>query len=57
MQAHIRYTADTGKPLVNETFGPNNIRRRSSGTEEKRKMLVSDARQSGCSLERKRLRA
>jgi hypothetical protein len=52
MEAHISYTADSGELLVNETFGPNNILRRSSGTEEKRKMLVSNARQSDCSLER-----
>ena len=32
MQAEIIYTADTGEKLVNETFGPNNIRRRTSGT-------------------------
>jgi hypothetical protein len=31
MHAHISYTADTGEKLVNETFGPNNIRRRGSG--------------------------
>ena len=34
MQAGIRYTVPTGEQLVNETFGPNNIRRRSAGTEE-----------------------
>jgi len=34
MQAGIRYTAATGEKLVNETFGPNNIRRRTAGTEE-----------------------
>ena len=33
-EAEIPYTADTGEKLVNETFGPNNIRRRSSGTIE-----------------------
>jgi hypothetical protein len=52
MEAHISYTADSGEPLVNETFGPNNIRRRSLGTEEKRKIFIADARQSDCSLER-----
>src|SRR3989475_12592235 len=31
--AEIVYTVDTGEKLVNETFGPNNIRRRTSGTE------------------------
>jgi hypothetical protein len=34
MQAGIRYTVATGEKLVNETFGPNNIRRRASGTEQ-----------------------
>jgi hypothetical protein len=34
MQAGIRYTIPTGEKLVNETFGPNNIRRRTAGTEE-----------------------
>src|ERR671927_356225 len=34
MQAEITYTRDTGEKLVNETYGPNNIRRRTSGTEE-----------------------
>ena len=34
MQAGIRYTAATGEKLVNETFGPNNIHRKTSGTEE-----------------------
>jgi hypothetical protein len=34
MQAGIRYTVATGEKLVNETFGPNNIRRRTAGTEE-----------------------
>ena len=52
MQAHICYTVDTGELLVNETFGPNNIRRRSLGTEEKRKMPISNGRESDCSLER-----
>jgi hypothetical protein len=52
MEAHISYTADTGEPLVNETYGPNNIRRRSVGTEEKRKVVISNGRESDCSLER-----
>ena len=30
----IPYTVDTGEKLVNETFGPNNIRRRRGGTED-----------------------
>src|SRR3954449_2192684 len=35
MQAEITYTRDSGEKLVNETFGPNNIRRRTSGSERK----------------------
>jgi hypothetical protein len=42
--AEIPYTADTGEKLVNETFGPNNIRRRSSGTLEWRRVNVRDGR-------------
>jgi hypothetical protein len=52
MEAHISYTADTGEALVNETFGPNNIRRRSSGSEDKRKVLISNGRSGALSLER-----
>ena len=44
MAAEITYTADSGEKLVNETFGPNNIRRRSSGTEERRQVDVQDGR-------------
>ena len=44
IQAEIPYTVDTGETLVNETFGPNNIRRRTSGTEERRTMAVQDGR-------------
>lgn len=42
--AQIPYTADTGEKLVNETFGPNNIRRRSSGTLEWRQVPVHNGR-------------
>jgi len=42
--ADILYTVDTGEKLVNETFGPNNIRRRSSGAQEARKVTIDDAR-------------
>ncbi|MGH8741622.1 MAG: CmcJ/NvfI family oxidoreductase [Burkholderiales bacterium] len=52
MQAHISYTADTGEILVNETFGPNNIRRRSSGTQEMRSVSIADGRAEQLSLER-----
>lgn len=44
MAAEITYTADTGEPLVNETYGPNNIRRRASGTDERRPVEVRDGR-------------
>jgi hypothetical protein len=52
MHAHISYTADTGEKLVNETFGPNNIRRRTSGKADLREVLVSNAREVDLSLER-----
>jgi hypothetical protein len=42
--AEIPYTADTGETLVNETFGPNNIRRRRTGAVDWRRMEVRDAR-------------
>jgi len=44
VQAEIRYTADTGEKLVNETFGPNNIRRRTTGAEEPHRVEIRDAR-------------
>jgi hypothetical protein len=46
MRAEIRYTLDTGEKLVNETFGPNNIRRRASGAEDLRTVEIGDARVS-----------
>ena len=46
MAAEITYTVDSGEKLVNETFGPNNIRRRSSGSEERREVDVQDGRPS-----------
>lgn len=54
LSAEIPYTADTGEKLVNETFGPNNIRRRSSGTIEWRGVEIRNARPraSRLSLER-----
>ena len=42
--AEIMYTVDSGEKLVNETFGPNNIRRRSSGTQEAKKVTIGDGR-------------
>src|SRR6266581_2742726 len=43
--AEITYTRDTGEKLVNETFGPNNIRRRASVAEEARKVNIGNARE------------
>jgi hypothetical protein len=51
MQAHISYTADTGEALVNETFGPNNIRRRSSGMAELHAVEIANGRDADLSLE------
>ena len=51
MQAGIAYTVDTGEKLVNETFGPNNIRRRTSGAQEVRRVEVSDGRGRSFSLD------
>jgi hypothetical protein len=42
--AGIPYTVNSGEKLVNETFGPNNIRRRRTGTHELRPMRVQDGR-------------
>jgi len=42
--AEIMYTVDTGEKLVNETFGPNNIRRRSTGAHEAKKVTIADGR-------------
>jgi hypothetical protein len=47
VQAEIRYTRDSGEKLVNETFGPNNIRRRTSGAEEPRRVEIRDGRAAG----------
>jgi hypothetical protein len=46
MQADITYTRDTGEKLVNETFGPNNIRRRTSGMEEMRHVEIANGREA-----------
>jgi hypothetical protein len=51
MQAEIRYTAGTGEKLVNETFGPNNIRRRSSGADDRRQVEIHDGRGETFSLD------
>lgn len=52
MEAHIAYTADTGEKLVNETFGPNNIRRRTTGSQDLHVVEISNGRQAELSLER-----
>jgi hypothetical protein len=49
--AEIWYTVDTGETLVNETFGPNNIRRRSSGTHEAKKVTIESGRGLDLSLD------
>jgi hypothetical protein len=46
MQADITYTRDTGEKLVNETFGPNNIRRRTSGIEEHHRVEIANGREA-----------
>ena len=38
--ASIPYTIDTGETLVNETFGPNNIRRRKTGAVDMHSMPI-----------------
>src|SRR5436190_15283331 len=53
MQAEITYTKDTGEKLVNETFGPNNIRRRTSGAEERHRVEIANGRAAaGLGLEK-----
>jgi len=51
MHAEIRYTAETGEKLVNETFGPNNIRRRTSGADDRHMVEIRDARSEPLSLD------
>jgi hypothetical protein len=46
MEAEITYTRSTGEKLVNETFGPNNIRRRTSGAEEKHRVEIANGREA-----------
>jgi hypothetical protein len=42
--AEITYAIDTGAKPVNETFGPNNIRRRNIGAKENRAVTIADGR-------------
>ena len=51
MHAEIRYTADTGETLVNETFGPHNIRRRTSGSDDRRQVEIRSGRAGTFSLD------
>jgi hypothetical protein len=44
LSAGISYTLDTGEKLVNETYGPNNIRRRTSGAEALHTMRIENGR-------------
>src|SRR6476660_8579293 len=46
MNADITYTRDTGEKLVNETFGPNNIRRRTMGSEERHRVEIGNGREA-----------
>ena len=44
VEAPIHYALDTGEKLVNETFGPSNIRRRTTGSFERRMVPLRNAR-------------
>jgi hypothetical protein len=44
LSVDIPYTVDTGEKLVNETFGPNNIRRRRTGTQEFKRVTIRNGR-------------
>ena len=44
IMAGLTYAVDTGEKPVNETFGPNNIRRRSTGAHEQRLVRIRDGR-------------
>jgi len=44
VSAGLHYTIDTGVKPVNETFGPNNIRRRVSGEHEVRQVTIRNGR-------------
>ncbi len=42
--AELTYAIDAGERPVNETFGPGNIRRRTSGKKEQRTVRIRDGR-------------
>lgn len=44
LTASMPYTLDSGEKLVNETFGPNNTQRRSSGTMDWREIEIRNGR-------------
>lgn len=44
IEAPINYALDTGEKMVNETFGPSNIRRRTTGAYERRVVRIRNAR-------------
>ena len=44
MIVDIPYTMNTGEKLVNETFGPNNIRRSKTGSDNMQKMALRNGR-------------
>jgi hypothetical protein len=44
VRATVNYSVDTGEKLVNETYGPGNIRRRSSGAYEQREVEIRNGR-------------
>src|SRR5260221_11810917 len=46
MEAEIPYPRDPGEKLVNETFGPNNIRRRTSGAEGPHRVDIANGREA-----------
>jgi hypothetical protein len=46
--AEIAYTVDTGEKLVNETYGPNNIRRKTTGTWDRRRVSIHNGRLHIC---------
>ena len=50
MLVRIRYTAATGEKLLNVTFGPENIRRRTAGTEEVHEVEIRNGRSSATAL-------
>jgi len=44
VRAPVSYALNTGETLVNETFGPNNIRRRTTGAYEQHTGAIRNAR-------------